>query len=218
MHSHSVSDFTQFLPAWLAFLYILYVCVYVCPCIVYCSSCMFVRAVFVDTEREYGVCAYQYMGDRLSDFVFWTSGLSTLFFFFFQFSLFPLQIAVPLLEVSRLFSPPWVVETLWLWSMAVKRAAAKWLSTSPRGNADTALSLTLLGYICRIWGTGEMGETGETGGNGGKGGGNAIMTQVEAAWNSNAIIMILRGCLHKCLVSGDTEGRSRALAWTGSFF
>lgn len=36
---------------------------------------------------------------------------------------------------------------------------------------------------------------------------NAIMTQVVAAWNGNAIIMILRECLHKCLLSGEGEGR-----------
>ncbi len=36
---------------------------------------------------------------------------------------------------------------------------------------------------------------------------NAIMTQVAAAWNVNAILMILRECLHKCLLSGEAEGR-----------
>lgn len=36
---------------------------------------------------------------------------------------------------------------------------------------------------------------------------NATMTQVAAAWNGNAVIMILRECLHKCLLSGEAEGR-----------
>lgn len=36
---------------------------------------------------------------------------------------------------------------------------------------------------------------------------NAIMTQVAAARNGNAIIMILRECLHKCLLSGEAERR-----------
>lgn len=35
---------------------------------------------------------------------------------------------------------------------------------------------------------------------------NAIMTQVAAALNGNAIIKILRECLHKCLLSGETCG------------
>ncbi len=46
---------------------------------------------------------------------------------------------------------------------------------------------------------------------------NAIMTQVVAAWNDNAIIMILRECLHKCLLSGEAERRREALTRTGSF-
>lgn len=36
---------------------------------------------------------------------------------------------------------------------------------------------------------------------------NAIMTQVAAAWNGNAILTILRECLHKCLLSGEAEKR-----------
>lgn len=36
---------------------------------------------------------------------------------------------------------------------------------------------------------------------------NAIMTQVEASANSNAILEILRECLHKCRLSGDADGR-----------
>lgn len=32
---------------------------------------------------------------------------------------------------------------------------------------------------------------------------NAIVTQVE---NGNAIVMLLKECLHKCLVSGDAGG------------
>lgn len=46
---------------------------------------------------------------------------------------------------------------------------------------------------------------------------NAIMTQVVGAWNSNAIIMILRECLHKCLLSGEAEGRREALCVDGLF-
>lgn len=46
---------------------------------------------------------------------------------------------------------------------------------------------------------------------------NAIMTQVAAARNGNAIIMILRERLHKCLLSGEAEGRRGALTRTGSF-
>lgn len=46
---------------------------------------------------------------------------------------------------------------------------------------------------------------------------NAIMTQVVAARNGNAIITILRKCLHKCLLSGEAEGRRAALARMGSF-
>lgn len=46
---------------------------------------------------------------------------------------------------------------------------------------------------------------------------NAIMTQVAAAWNGNAILTILRECLHKCLLSGEAERRRGALMWMASF-
>lgn len=47
---------------------------------------------------------------------------------------------------------------------------------------------------------------------------NAIMMQVVAAWNDNTIIMILRECLHKCLLSGEAEGRCGGHCMGGLFF
>lgn len=44
---------------------------------------------------------------------------------------------------------------------------------------------------------------------------NAIMTQVAAALNPNAISEILRGRLHKCRLSGDADGR---LSEDGTFW
>lgn len=46
---------------------------------------------------------------------------------------------------------------------------------------------------------------------------NAIMTQVVAPWNGNAIITILRKCLHKCLLSREAEERRVALRTDGLF-
>jgi hypothetical protein len=40
----------------------------------------------------------------------------------------------------------------------------------------------------------------------------AIMMQVGAARNSNAIVMAFRECLHKCLLPGDGGGRCRGLS------